>query len=308
MTRELDTPLIDTPLIDAVALEALVTADDVVVLDVSVHFPPARFDGDYRPESGYAGWVEGHIPGSRHVDLMTTFSDRAASLHFTRPCADQLSDDLAALGVEPGASIVIYDQGSMTWASRFWWVLRNAGIYARVLDGGLAEWTRIGLPVGTGPEAASGFAESRWAASDLGLWVDQNLVAAVSTGSRPGTLVCALSPEQYAGTEKTRYSRRGHIPASLNLSAKSLLDDEGLMLPITEVSTRAGSVLRGHPKPVVIYCGGGVSACLTALGLVMSGYGDVKIYDGSLEEWTADPALPMVTGNAPGEGDRCHGS
>ncbi|OYD70919.1 sulfurtransferase [Rhodococcus sp. OK302] len=303
MTSELDSPLIG-----AVALEALVNADDVVVLDASVHFPPARFDGDYRPESGYAGWVEGHIPGARHVDLMTTFSDRDASLHFTRPSADQLSDDLAALGVQPDSTIVIYDQGSMTWASRFWWVLRNAGIDARVLDGGLAEWTRIGLPVASGGEAAPARADVSWSVVDLGLWVDQDLVVAVSAGSQPGTLVCALSPEQYEGTEKTRYSRRGHIPASVNLSAKSLLDDDGRMLPIAEVSASAGSVLRGQSEPVVIYCGGGVSACLAGLGLVMSGYGDIKIYDGSLEEWTANPTLPMVTGNAPGEGDRCHGS
>ncbi|MCJ0907456.1 rhodanese-like domain-containing protein [Rhodococcus sp. ARC_M6] len=303
MTSELNSPLIG-----AVALEALLAEADVVVLDVSVHFPPARFDGDYRPESGYEGWVEGHIPGSRHIDLMTTFSDHDASLHFTRPSADQLSDDLVALGVEPGASIVIYDQGSMTWASRFWWVLRNAGIDARVLDGGLAEWTRIGLPVVSGEEAVPVRADTSWSVVDLGLWVDQNLVAAVSTGSQPGTLVCALSPEQYAGTEKTRYSRRGHIPASVNLSAKSLLDDEGRMLPSVEVSTRARSVLRGRSEPVVIYCGGGVSACLAGLGLVMSGYDDIKIYDGSLEEWTADPTLPMVIGDAPGEGDRCHGS
>lgn len=303
MTREWNSPLIG-----AVALEALLAEADVVVLDASVHFPPARFDGDYRPESGYAGWAEGHIPGSRHVDLMTTFSAHDASLHFTRPSADQLSDDLAALGIEPGAQIVIYDQGSMTWASRFWWVLRNAGIDARVLDGGLAEWTRIGLPVVSGGEAVPVRADASWNVVDLGLWVDQDLVVAVSAGSHPGTLVCALSPEQYAGTEKTRYSRRGHIPASVNLSAKSLLDDEGRMLPIAEVSASAGSVLRGHSEPVVIYCGGGVSACLTGLGLVMSGYGDIKIYDGSLEEWTADPALRMVTGSAPGEGDRCHGS
>jgi thiosulfate/3-mercaptopyruvate sulfurtransferase len=38
-----------------------------------------------------------------------------------------------------------------------------------------------------------------------------------------------------------------------------------------------------------VYCGG-VSATLLALGLVRAGREDVRIYDGSLEEWTADPA------------------
>jgi thiosulfate/3-mercaptopyruvate sulfurtransferase len=43
-----------------------------------------------------------------------------------------------------------------------------------------------------------------------------------------------------------------------------------------------------------VYCGGGISATLLALGLVRAGRDDVKIYDGSLEEWTADPARPVV--------------
>lgn len=296
-----------TPLIGSEALAELLTGSGVVVLDVTVHFPPARFDGDYRPESGYAGWADAHIPGSRHVDLMTTFSDREASLHFTKPTAEQLSLDLAAAGIGVGSTIVLYDQGSMTWASRLWWVLRNAGIDARILDGGLAAWTWHGFPVESGDEGAPAHSVTPWGVVDLDLWADQDDVAAVSAGTSSGTLVCALSPEQFAGTEKTRYSRRGHIPGSRNLSAKSLLDDNGLMLPATDVSVRARE-LSASAVPIIIYCGGGVSACLSALGLVISGYDAIKVYDGSLEEWTADPTLPMVTGIEPAEGDRCRES
>lgn len=296
-----------TPLIGSEALAVLGSGDDVVILDASVHFPPARFDGDYRPESGYDGWTQAHIPGSRHIDLMTVFSDCTASLHFTKPTTEQLVGDLAAAGIEADTTIVIYDQGPMTWASRLWWVLRNAGIDARVLDGGLAEWTRLGLPVAQGHESARAHSDLRWDVTDLELWVDRAYVSAVSAGTAEGTIVCALSPEQYAGTEKTRYARRGHIPTSLNLSAKSLLDEDGLMLPASDVSVQAEAVLSGSAEPIVIYCGGGVSACLTALGLVMSGYDSIKIYDGSLEEWAADPALSMVSGFEPGEGDRCRG-
>jgi thiosulfate/3-mercaptopyruvate sulfurtransferase len=44
---------------------------------------------------------------------------------------------------------------------------------------------------------------------------------------------------------------------------------------------------------VIVYCGGGVSASLTALGLVLAGHTRVSVYDGSLEEWSADPSLPL---------------
>lgn len=296
-----------TPLIGSKELAQLVAGGDVVLLDATVHFPPARFDGDYRPESGYAGWVDAHIPGSRHVDLMTTFCDREASLHFTKPSAEQLSLDLAAAGIGAGSTIVLYDQGSMTWASRLWWVLRNAGIDARVLDGGLAAWTWHAFAVESGDRPAVAHSVMPRDVADLDLWADRDDVAAISTGDSAGTLVCALSPEQFAGTEKTRYARRGHIPGSRNLSAKSLLDDDGMMLTATEVSLRAQE-LSTSAAPIVIYCGGGVSACLSALGLVMSGYNAIKVYDGSLEEWAADRTLPMVTGTGPVEGDRCRES
>jgi thiosulfate/3-mercaptopyruvate sulfurtransferase len=49
-------------------------------------------------------------------------------------------------------------------------------------------------------------------------------------------------------------------------------------------------------KQVINYCGGGIAASGDALALVMLGHKDVKLYDASLNEWAADPALPMETG------------
>src|SRR5207237_3487310 len=46
-------------------------------------------------------------------------------------------------------------------------------------------------------------------------------------------------------------------------------------------------------KRVITYCGGGIAASADAMALVMLGHPDVKLYDGSLCEWAADPSLPM---------------
>ncbi|HET7344174.1 MAG TPA: rhodanese-like domain-containing protein, partial [Methylomirabilota bacterium] len=50
---------------------------------------------------------------------------------------------------------------------------------------------------------------------------------------------------------------------------------------------------------VVTYCGGGIAATGVAFALALLGRDDVAVYDGSLGEWLADPARPMVTGQAP---------
>jgi thiosulfate/3-mercaptopyruvate sulfurtransferase len=47
---------------------------------------------------------------------------------------------------------------------------------------------------------------------------------------------------------------------------------------------------------VLLYCGGGISASANALTLAEIGTTAVRIYDGSLEEWSADPRLPLETG------------
>jgi len=264
------------------------------ILDATVSFPKPRFDGDYRPESGYAAWRDAHLPGSVHADLLGRFSADHPVLHFSRPSAEQLAEALADLGVSPEAEIVVYDDGAMTWASRLWWMLRNVGVPARVLDGGLARWTELGLPADSGDAAPRPPAAVRSGLTDHGLWRDRDDVLAVVSGDAPGTLVCALDPEQFAGVATTRYARRGHITGSRNLSAKSLVDD-GLLRPALHVTDLAETALSGASGPVILYCGGGVSACLVALALIRSGYDDLAVYDGSLEEWTADPALPMVT-------------
>ena len=38
-------------------------------------------------------------------------------------------------------------------------------------------------------------------------------------------------------------------------------------------------------KPVVTTCGSGITACVLALGLHITGFTDVAVYDGSWTEW-----------------------
>ncbi|WP_313466091.1 rhodanese-like domain-containing protein [Pseudomonas nitroreducens] len=50
---------------------------------------------------------------------------------------------------------------------------------------------------------------------------------------------------------------------------------------------------------MLLYCGGGISAAALALALTLAGETRVAIYDGSLQEWAAEPSLPLTTGAAP---------
>jgi thiosulfate/3-mercaptopyruvate sulfurtransferase len=194
---------------------------------------------------------------------------------------------------------VLYDDSGGIWAARLRWSLRAAGISAAVLDGGLAAWRAAGQPVVSGEDAPTDDVDVSGAlavGAGLNAWADADEVAAIGDGSAPGTLVCALGRDQFDGTAPTRYSRRGHIPGSVNLPARSLVTADTGLLAADEQLRETVRPLLESSGPVVVYCGGGISAALLALGLVRAGREDVKIYDGSLEEWTADPTRPVVVG------------
>ncbi|WP_405975319.1 rhodanese-like domain-containing protein [Streptomyces sp. NBC_00988] len=292
------TSLLPGPLVDDTWLAAHLDDPRLVVLDATALLPSPREDGDYRSASGRGTWAERHLRGSRHADLTGDFSDHDAPYHFAVPSPEALAAALARLGVGEGSEVVSYDSGGCIWAARLWWMLRAIGVPAAVLDGGLEVWETAGRPLASGDDTDPVPAvRPVTPVVRPDLWAGIEDVAAISRGERPGTLVCALPTGGYDGSAPTRYSRRGHIPASRSLPGRGLLDASGHVLPADELAARIGAVLGTDDSPVVLYCGGGISAAGAALALTLLGRKDVSVYDGSLEEWSKDPARPLELGS-----------
>lgn len=284
-------------LIEAAELAACLGEPELVVLDAQVELPSPRFDGDYRVASGYDGWLAQRVPGARHADLSAALSAPHEALSFVRPAPERLARALAALGVGPASRVVIYDRSDGFWAARLWWMLRWIGIEARVLDGGWRVWREAGLPVESGPPRAMNRGrEKKGEGIEVrerpGMWADRTDVEAIVAGNTRATLVCALSADMFTGKAASRYARRGHIPGSLNVPARNLFDATGRYAPTPALREALGSLASGGP--LCVYCGGGISAAADALALTLTGRDAVSIYDGSLQEWAADPALPLV--------------
>jgi len=281
-------------LVDGDWLEARLGEPDLVVLDATVRLSPVAADGSYTVESGRAGWERGHVPGSLHADLLHDLSDPEAPHRFTMPRPDDLADALGRLGVGDGRVVVLYDDDASMWAARLWWMLRALGFDdAALLDGGLGLWTQEGRPLTGNPTTPR---PTRFVPRPRpGLIVGRHEVEeALHEGDR--VLVNALQPEGFRG-ETNRYTRPGRIPTSVNVPSRGLLDPEdGTYLAERELTARfaEAGVLDG--RPVIAYCGGGISAASVAFALTRIGCEDVALYDGSLAEWSADPSLPLVTG------------
>ena len=268
------------------------------VLDASLVLHTAEFDGDYRKDGGRPRWVAGHIPGSQHVDLATQLVDADANYHYAHPEPQAIADELAARGIAKGRTVVVYDTTGSLFAARLWYLLRWIGVDVRVLDGGFAAWKTAGLPVAEGEEPAPKPIESWHAEAARRAWISKTeLAERAESDERP--LVCSLPPAQFTGSAPSRYVRRGRIPGSINVSSRDHFTAEGKVKSRVELilAYDAAGVDVDDPKEeVLLYCGGGISAAAGALALAEIGIDTVRVYDGSLEEWAADPELPLQTG------------
>jgi thiosulfate/3-mercaptopyruvate sulfurtransferase len=283
------------PLVSTAWLEEHLHEPGLRIFDTSARI---GFDPDSatpHAASGRDDWARAHIPGSGFVDLLELAGPARPSGHML-PSAERFAEEMSAVGVAPGSHVVVYDSGAAMFATRLWWVLRVFGFdTVSVLDGGWRAWVREGRLASSEPcrypparfEAA--FHPERLATLEqLESYVDRGAAC----------LVNALSPEAFRGEATLGYRRPGRIPGSRNVPHYELLDPEsGRFRPVAELRDRlSASGALAQDRPIVSYCGGGMAATTVAFALELVGRRDVAVYDGSLNEWTADPDRPVAIG------------
>lgn len=288
------------PLVDAARLEARLGDAGLCVLDCSI----THQTYDDRPAygNGRSSWIEGHIPGSQHVDLVGDLSDRASDVPLMMPPVEQFRDAMQAVGVQDGQQIVLYDNNFSMWAARVWWMLRAAGVDAAVLDGGWRTWSAEQRPVETGEQAPRSTGTLTVSPRPDLFATKDDVLAQLDDDST--CLIDALHPAVFRG-DRLDYARPGHIPGARNVSSIHLVDREThRYLPVPELRERFDAASPDTAERVITYCGGGVAASSAALALTLLGVPRVAVYDGSLNEWSNDPALPMVSGSSEETGRR----
>ena len=283
------------PLASPEELLGLLGDEQLRIFDATVVLSREVAGGPYVVESGRPGYERAHIPGAAFADIPGELSDPASPFAFTVPTAEHFAAAIGRLGVADDDHVIAYSHGPVMWATRLWWLLRYFGHDAvSVLDGGIAAWQAAGGPVEPGTRSyppASFTARPR--AELLASLADVQEI----TEAGSSCLVNALSEDAFRGTGPGAYSRPGRIPTSISVPWSGLLDPEtGRFQPPDRLASALAAGGVRMDKPVVAYCGGGISATVDLFALSLTGRDDARLYDGSLTEWSADPALPLVTG------------
>lgn len=289
MTAETRLP---APLVETAWLAEHLKDPGLRILDCSVVMNH-RDDGSYFFSSGRENWEKEHIPGSQFVDVLDELSDPNHAVRLMMPPVEDFAKAMADHGVGEGTRVVLYDALNHAWAARVWWMLRVCGFDdAAVLNGGWKKWLAENRETST---AAVTYPRGKFTAKPRHQLMVTKEEVLKSLHNRDVSLINALSPEMHNG-KVVLFPRPGRIPGSKNVFCQLLVD------PVTQAYIKP-EAMRDLFKPtgaldterVITYCGGGIAASSDALALTLLGVKNVAVYDGSMSEWTADPALPLET-------------
>ena len=269
-------------------------------LQQHLHEPRLKIvDGTYFlpnvPRDARAEFAARHIPGAVWFDI-DDVKDHANPLPHMLPDPAQFAAKAGALGLGDGDMVVTYDVHGLMSAARVWWMFRVFGHDAvAVLDGGLPKWLREGRPVEAGPAQPrpAVFAPRFRPELVRGLETVRRELAAGATA-----VVDARSAGRFTGAEPEIRAglKSGHMPGAKNLPFGTLLRPDGTFLPAAEIAARFRAAGVDPAQPVTTTCGSGVTACVLALGLYLTGKQDAAVYDGSWSEWGARDDTPIASG------------
>ena len=280
-----DSPGSDThrPLVDSAWLRGALGRPDLVILDVRT------------PPSG------GFVPGSLHSDYAKAgWRATVNGVPGLLPDTAVLEGLIGGLGIGTGDHVVLVASGlnapDMGNATRVYWTFKTLGHdRVSVLDGGFVAWTADPAnPVATA--ASSRPATAYRAAPHGGLRATlPEVEAAVAGGSVP--LLDVRSTDQFEGLAKSPQAR---VPGTL---PGAVLIEIGAFYSAAEkrfLSADAVKALAEQAKvsdAPITFCNTGHLATVSWFALSeIAGIEGVRLYDGSMSEWTADPARPVKNG------------
>jgi thiosulfate/3-mercaptopyruvate sulfurtransferase len=235
------------------------------------------------PEHGKELYEQNHIPGAVYFDLEEDLTGRIEKHGGRHPLPDieVFVRKLEMAGIGNDTNVVMYDNGEGAFASRCWWLLKYIGHKnAFVLNGGYQGWMKQGLPVERDVPVYKKADYHPVVQRDMVATVDE--VRKVSTKEAEGILIDSRARDRYLGLVEPIDKIPGHIPGAVNQEWTESLEN-GSFLSREKQQKRWVWIDQG--RPLIVYCGSGITAAPNILSLWTAGHQNAKLYPGSYSDW-----------------------
>jgi thiosulfate/3-mercaptopyruvate sulfurtransferase len=234
-------------------------------------------------------YTKEHIAGARFL-WTGWLAPNTPQGSFNAPDSKTATEILQQLGISNDSHVVLshsYNEVSPT--ARMFLTLENLGLRGQVsfLNGGLEAWKKAGYPTTKDIPTVK---KSKFVAKQGSLLVDKDYVLKTLNGTT-GVVVDARVKDVYDGAP-TGFPRDGHIAGALNIPFTDMVDANNMFKPNDQLLTYFNPVVPDKGKEIVAYCFIGQTACAVYMAGRILGY-DMKIYDGSMQEWSRIESLPM---------------
>jgi thiosulfate/3-mercaptopyruvate sulfurtransferase len=236
-----------------------------------------------------ADYEREHIEGARFL-WPAWLSPDSTEWTFNTPDEKTANEILSNLGVSNNSQIVLcHTRSDVSVTARMFLLLEYLGMKDKVsfLNGGLEAWKGAGFSVtNQTPEYKKG----KFKAVINPVVVDKNYVSQ-RLNSDKSVIVDARMTRFYDG-EPTGNPRDGHIAGAKNIPYPDLLDQTTNAFKPTEQLQTYFEPVAPKNKELVTYCFIGQTASVVYMAGRVLGY-DMKLYDGSMQEWSRIKELPM---------------
>lgn len=252
-------------------------------------------------------YAAGHIPGAINLHDIFTFL-ATSSKEGLEELRDKFAEAFGAAGLSGQEVAVIYEDSMNTGfgqSCRGYFLLEFLGYpKAAILHGGYQAWLAEDLPTSTEvktPEAKT-FPVDEAAASVM--LTQEDMLAVLD---KPDIVKLDVRDvDEWVGSSSSPYGidfcpRKGRIPGAVWLEWYRMMKP-GEEVPVfkskEELQAECATVGINPESTVYLYCFKGARASNTFVALKEAGVKDVRLYFGSWNEWSRDPALPIESGHA----------